>query len=161
MAFFGVNFILQKFCPCKKNDKYKVWQFPVEIDFDHSLFKIFELPAFLLDLASFLFPCPTLQKTRSSEMNIAPLIKQSSYFYVFFLDQWSSRTIGQKFVMTCIYPEMLKAHSTETFKVSSLSGYLIFWLTRNVLFTTSMYIWQCLRCWGELCALCQQNSDAS
>ena len=25
MAFFGVNFILQKFCPCKKNDKYKVW----------------------------------------------------------------------------------------------------------------------------------------
>ena len=24
MAFFGVNFILQKFCPCKKNDKYKV-----------------------------------------------------------------------------------------------------------------------------------------
>ena len=25
MAFFGVNFILQKFCPCKKNDKYQVW----------------------------------------------------------------------------------------------------------------------------------------
>ena len=25
MAFFGVNFILQKFCLCKKNDKYKVW----------------------------------------------------------------------------------------------------------------------------------------
>ena len=24
MAFFGVNFILQKFCPCKKNDKYQV-----------------------------------------------------------------------------------------------------------------------------------------
>ena len=24
LAFFGVNFILQKFCPCKKNDKYKV-----------------------------------------------------------------------------------------------------------------------------------------
>ena len=23
--FFGVNFILQKFCPCKKNDKYQVW----------------------------------------------------------------------------------------------------------------------------------------
>ena len=25
MAFFGVDFILQKFCPCKKNDKYQVW----------------------------------------------------------------------------------------------------------------------------------------
>ena len=25
MPFFGVNFILQKFCPCKKNDKYQVW----------------------------------------------------------------------------------------------------------------------------------------
>ena len=24
-AFFGVNFILQKFCLCKKNDKYQVW----------------------------------------------------------------------------------------------------------------------------------------
>ena len=24
MAFFGVNFILQKFCQCKKNDKYQV-----------------------------------------------------------------------------------------------------------------------------------------
>ena len=24
-AFFGVNFILQKFCSCKKNDKYQVW----------------------------------------------------------------------------------------------------------------------------------------
>ena len=24
LAFFGVNFILQKFCPCKKNDKYEV-----------------------------------------------------------------------------------------------------------------------------------------
>ena len=24
MAFFGVNFILQKFCQCKKN-KYQVW----------------------------------------------------------------------------------------------------------------------------------------
>ena len=24
VAFFGVNFILQKFCLCKKNDKYKV-----------------------------------------------------------------------------------------------------------------------------------------
>ena len=24
MAFFGVNFILQKFCPCKKNDKLEV-----------------------------------------------------------------------------------------------------------------------------------------
>ena len=23
--FFGVNFILQKFCLCKKNDKYEVW----------------------------------------------------------------------------------------------------------------------------------------
>ena len=25
MAFFGVNFILQKFCSCKKIDKYQVW----------------------------------------------------------------------------------------------------------------------------------------
>ena len=25
---FGVNFILQKFCPCKKNDKYQVWWRP-------------------------------------------------------------------------------------------------------------------------------------
>ena len=25
MAFFGVNLILQKFCQCKKNDKYQVW----------------------------------------------------------------------------------------------------------------------------------------
>ena len=25
MAFFGVNFILQKFCQCKKYDKYEVW----------------------------------------------------------------------------------------------------------------------------------------
>ena len=25
MRFFGVNFILQKFCLCKKNDKYQVW----------------------------------------------------------------------------------------------------------------------------------------
>ena len=24
-AFFSVNFILQKFCPCKRNDKYEVW----------------------------------------------------------------------------------------------------------------------------------------
>ena len=24
-AFFGVNFLIQKFCPCKKNDKYEVW----------------------------------------------------------------------------------------------------------------------------------------
>ena len=24
MRFFGVNFILQKFCSCKKNDKYQV-----------------------------------------------------------------------------------------------------------------------------------------
>ena len=23
-AFFGLNFILQKFCPCKRNDKYQV-----------------------------------------------------------------------------------------------------------------------------------------
>ena len=23
-AFFGVNFLIQKFCPCKKNDKYEV-----------------------------------------------------------------------------------------------------------------------------------------
>ena len=28
MAFFGVNFILQKFCPCKKNDKYQVCHHP-------------------------------------------------------------------------------------------------------------------------------------
>ena len=26
MAFFGVNFIFQKFCQCKKNDKYQVCQ---------------------------------------------------------------------------------------------------------------------------------------
>ena len=26
MALFGVNFILQKFCQCKKNDKYQVWE---------------------------------------------------------------------------------------------------------------------------------------
>ena len=26
MRFFGVNFILQKFCQCKKNDKYQVWK---------------------------------------------------------------------------------------------------------------------------------------
>ena len=77
--------------------------------------------------------------TRSSKMNVAPDINNHHRF-IDFLNEWSSRTIGQKFVMTCIYPEMLKAHSTETFKVSSLSGYLIFWLTRNVLFTTSMYI---------------------
>ena len=25
-GFFGINFILQKFCPCKKNDKYQVCQ---------------------------------------------------------------------------------------------------------------------------------------
>ena len=25
MRFFGVNFIPQKFCSCKKNDKYQVW----------------------------------------------------------------------------------------------------------------------------------------
>ena len=25
MAFFGVNFILQKFGLCKKNDKYELW----------------------------------------------------------------------------------------------------------------------------------------
>ena len=25
MRFFSVNFILQKFCLCKKNDKYQVW----------------------------------------------------------------------------------------------------------------------------------------
>ena len=31
MAFFGVNFILQKFCPCKKNDKYKVWSLTTKI----------------------------------------------------------------------------------------------------------------------------------
>ena len=30
MAFFGVNFILQKFCQCKKNDKYQVWGSPQE-----------------------------------------------------------------------------------------------------------------------------------
>ena len=24
MLFFGVNFTIQKFCPCKKNDKYEV-----------------------------------------------------------------------------------------------------------------------------------------
>ena len=29
MAFFGVNFFPQKFCPCKKNDKYQVWVFDV------------------------------------------------------------------------------------------------------------------------------------
>ena len=28
MAFFGVNFILQKFCLCKKNDKYEVCAAP-------------------------------------------------------------------------------------------------------------------------------------
>ena len=27
LAFFGVNFILQEFCPCKKNDKYQVWSY--------------------------------------------------------------------------------------------------------------------------------------
>ena len=26
-AFFGVNFLIQKFCPCKKNDKYEVCRF--------------------------------------------------------------------------------------------------------------------------------------
>ena len=33
MAFFGVNSILQKFCQCKKNDKYQVWYLtlPLEI----------------------------------------------------------------------------------------------------------------------------------
>ena len=36
-------------------------------------------------------------RTRPSEINIAPVIKQSSQV---FLDQWSSRTIDQKFVMT-------------------------------------------------------------
>ena len=25
MAIFGANFVFQKFCPCKKNDKYEVW----------------------------------------------------------------------------------------------------------------------------------------
>ena len=29
LAFFGVNLILQKFCPCKKNDIYKVCCFRV------------------------------------------------------------------------------------------------------------------------------------
>ena len=28
IGVFGVNFILQKFCPCKKNDKYQVWLKP-------------------------------------------------------------------------------------------------------------------------------------
>ena len=28
--FFGVNFILQKFCQCKKNDKYQVWPYNEE-----------------------------------------------------------------------------------------------------------------------------------
>ena len=30
MAFFGVNFILQIFCPCIKNDKYQVCPYPVD-----------------------------------------------------------------------------------------------------------------------------------
>ena len=41
----------------------------------------------------------TSQLTRSSEMNIAPLIKQSALIHIS-LDQWSSRTIDQKFVMS-------------------------------------------------------------
>ena len=32
VAFFGVNFILQKFCPCKKNDKYQVCGHPHQPD---------------------------------------------------------------------------------------------------------------------------------
>ena len=31
LAFFGVNFILQKFCQCKKNDKYQVCNSYVQI----------------------------------------------------------------------------------------------------------------------------------
>ena len=32
-AVFGVNFILQKFCPCKRNDKLEVWRWNVLIWF--------------------------------------------------------------------------------------------------------------------------------
>ena len=31
MAFFDINYILQKFCPCKKNDKYQVCRDPFYI----------------------------------------------------------------------------------------------------------------------------------
>ena len=37
MAFFGVNFILQKFCPCNKNDKLEVCAF-VESSFISGLY---------------------------------------------------------------------------------------------------------------------------
>ena len=31
LAFFYVNFILQKFCPCKKNDKFQVWEEAIKL----------------------------------------------------------------------------------------------------------------------------------
>ena len=33
-AFFGVNFILRKFCLCKRNDKYEVWLLGYKIGFN-------------------------------------------------------------------------------------------------------------------------------
>ena len=35
LAFFGVNFIIQKFCPCKKNDKYEVCECWASGDVDY------------------------------------------------------------------------------------------------------------------------------
>ena len=34
-SFFGVNFLIQKFCLCKKNDKYEVWSPPLPVDGTH------------------------------------------------------------------------------------------------------------------------------
>ena len=41
-AFFGLNFILRKFCPCKINDKYEVWKVPSENISSRSEEEIFE-----------------------------------------------------------------------------------------------------------------------
>ena len=40
LAFFGVNFIRQKFCQCKKNDKYQVCGGVVDFLIQGSLFYI-------------------------------------------------------------------------------------------------------------------------
>ena len=66
-AFFGVNFILQKSCLCKTNDKYQVCLTFVFVIFDE-------------DLTSKLF---SLGQVDSSELSLQSLLKSHTYVWTF------------------------------------------------------------------------------
>merc|ERR1712107_465086 len=90
LAFFGVNFIFQKFCQCKKNDKYEV------CILEHKTFGLAINRDYLSTVFTSDHPCPEyivyyqytggLRRNQHQKQKMArPINREGNYFMLYYI----------------------------------------------------------------------------